>query len=276
MSSKTATIRFKNGEKWDEFLKSIEENNGTTRGYIGLTVENLIELYLNDPNITIDTINKLRETNKKLQEKIDFLEKDHAENDTAQLEEENKKLQDDINITHAKYDELEIKYNQIQERYSEIEELNRTINSEKIDLQNKNIELSSKIEFPEQENKLLQKNYDLLEENYTQLREDNKNINEIFKTINEDLKQQQKDTRRARNDYRHIVERLNKLQEEYNNLQNENKNYRVLFAEIKKMSLRERVLGKYPNNIKELSQAPEDEEKTNHYTTEHMENNKEE
>ena len=75
----------------------------------------------------------------------------------------------------------------------------------------------------------------------------------MFETINNELKQQQKDTRTARSDYKHIVETLNKLQDEYNSLQNENKEYRVVFAEIKKMSLRERIFGQYPNNIKELN-----------------------
>ena len=56
----------------------------------------------------------------------------------------------------------------------------------------------------------------------------------------------------ARSDYKHIVENLNKLHEEFNEIQNENKQYNVIFAEIKKMSIMERILGKYPDDIKEL------------------------
>ena len=122
-----------------------------------------------------------------------------------------------------------------------------------IELEKKNLELNSKLEYPERENKLLQKNYQQLEETYKQLKEDNKSINAMFETINNELKQQQKDTRTARSDYKHIVETLNKLQKEYNNLQNENKEYRVIFAEIKKMSLKERIFGEYPDDIKELT-----------------------
>ena len=70
--------------------------------------------------------------------------------------------------------------------------------------------------------------------------------------MNDELKQQQKDTRTARSDYKHIVENLNKLHEEFNEIQNENKQYNVMFAEIKKMSIMERILGKYPDDIKEL------------------------
>ena len=73
-----------------------------------------------------------------------------------------------------------------------------------------------------------------------------------LKTLTDELKQQQKDTRTARSDYKHIVENLNKLHEEFNEIQNENKQYNVIFAEIKKMSIMERILGKYPDDIKEL------------------------
>lgn len=72
-------------------------------------------------------------------------------------------------------------------------------------------------------------------------------------TLNNTIDTSNKDVKTARNDYKHIVEALNKLQVEYNEIQNENKQYAIKFTEIKKMSLIERILGKYPDDIKELT-----------------------
>lgn len=75
---------------------------------------------------------------------------------------------------------------------------------------------------------------------------------ETINTLNDEKTQLNKDVRTARNDYKHSMENLNKLHDEFNDVQNENKKYAVTFAEIKKMSLIERILSKYPDDIKEL------------------------
>ena len=72
-------------------------------------------------------------------------------------------------------------------------------------------------------------------------------------TLDTQLTQSNKDVRTARNDYKHQTENLNKLQHEFNDVQNENKDYKVTFAEIKKMSMIERIIGKYPKQFLELS-----------------------
>lgn len=72
-------------------------------------------------------------------------------------------------------------------------------------------------------------------------------------TLNTELTQSHKDVRTARSDYKHQTENLNKLQQEYNDIQNENKDYTVAFAEIKKMSILERIRKKYPKKMLELS-----------------------
>ena len=72
-------------------------------------------------------------------------------------------------------------------------------------------------------------------------------------TLNTELTQSHKDVRTARSDYKHQTENLNKLQQEYNDIQNENKDYTVAFAEIKKMSILERIIKKYPKKMLELS-----------------------
>lgn len=253
MSSKTATIRFKNGEKWEEFIEAIEENHGTSRGYIGSTVEQLIEIYLQNPDITANKINSILDDNQRIKNELKELELSNNDEQLSNLKSQNKELTDDINTKDTKINELVNELDNINTMLKEIEEKNRKLNNRNIELEKKNLELNSKLEYPERENKLLQKNYQQLEETYKQLKEDNKSINAMFETINNELKQQQKDTRTARSDYKHIVETLNKLQKEYNNLQNENKEYRVIFAEIKKMSLKERIFGEYPDDIKELT-----------------------
>ena len=78
--------------------------------------------------------------------------------------------------------------------------------------------------------------------------EKDKRIDDLLDTIN--LKE--KDIKTARSDYKHSTENLNKLQNDFNDLQNENKDYAVAFAEIKKMSLFERIFNKYPNSIDAL------------------------
>lgn len=75
---------------------------------------------------------------------------------------------------------------------------------------------------------------------------------EIQRLTNE-LKLSHKDTRTARNDFKHSTETLNKLQKDYNIIQNENKDYAVAFAEVKKMSILEKILSRYPKKFLELS-----------------------
>lgn len=71
--------------------------------------------------------------------------------------------------------------------------------------------------------------------------------------LTDELNQSHKDTRAARNDFKHSTENLNKLQDDYNTIQNENKDYAVAFAEVKKMSIIEKILSRYPKKFLELS-----------------------
>lgn len=167
----TKTIRISNQKIWKDFIHKLEQENGTSKGYIGSTIEYFIKQYTNSEINAVED-RRLEEHNKSLEDQL------------QKLEEENKVLQ--LNIKNT--------------------------------------------------SKLHQQSMDLIE------------------NIQEELTKQQKDTRTARNDYKHSQEVLNKLQTEYNQLQKENKKYIYCIAQIQKMSLLERLLNKYPEEIKELNE----------------------
>ena len=79
--------------------------------------------------------------------------------------------------------------------------------------------------------------------------------NDTIDRLNQDKEQLNKDVKTARNDYKHSQESLNKSLTDTNNLTIELKDYAVAIAEIKKMSLFERILRKYPKKILELPET---------------------
>ena len=58
-----------------------------------------------------------------------------------------------------------------------------------------------------------------------------------------------------RNDYKHGQEIIEKLHRDNNEVEQENKKLNVVFAKITSMSLMQRILGKYPKEIKELNEG---------------------
>lgn len=76
--------------------------------------------------------------------------------------------------------------------------------------------------------------------------------NEIIQALQKEKEQALKDVKSARNDYKHIVERLNKNQDELNDALSENSQYKILLAEIDKMSLLERIKKQFPKRYLEL------------------------
>ena len=78
------------------------------------------------------------------------------------------------------------------------------------------------------------------------------NKDKTIEQLTSDKEQLNKDVKTARNDYKHSMESLNKSLTDTNNLTNELKDYAVAIAEIKKMSLVERILARYPKKILEL------------------------
>ena len=129
MSSKTATIRFKNGEKWEEFIEAIEENHGTSRGYIGSTVEQLIEIYLQNPDITANKINSILDDNQRIKNELKELELSNNDEQLSNLKSQNKELTDDINTKDTKINELVNELDNINTMLKEIEEKNRKLHN---------------------------------------------------------------------------------------------------------------------------------------------------
>lgn len=119
-------------------------------------------------------------------------------------------------------------------------------------------EKQEKIAHLEHELKNIKENNETIKESLKETQKAIKSMNKTIESANKKVEQQEKDTRTARNDYKHIVETHNKLQEEYIALEKENKQYAVIIAEVKKMSLLERIIGKYPENIKELPDTKKD------------------
>ncbi len=62
------------------------------------------------------------------------------------------------------------------------------------------------------------------------------------------------------NKYSHQVEVTNKLQKEHNQLQQKMQKYTFFFGSVTNMSFIDRLLGRFPEEIKELQPAPEDEQ----------------
>jgi len=156
---------------------------------------------------------------------------------------------------------------EIQQYQQEIQELHEEIQSlkDKIAEQEKYIESSKALDNKEIQSlkSTIQEKNKIIEQYNTETINHEKNIesvraanNEKDKRIDElldTIKQQEKDIKTARNDYKHSTENLNKLHDEINDIQNENKEYAVAFAEIKKMSIIERITARYPKKFLELT-----------------------
>jgi chromosome segregation ATPase len=70
----------------------------------------------------------------------------------------------------------------------------------------------------------------------------------------------EKEKNKWSNRYAHQVEVFQKLSEEHNELQQKQEKYSRVFGAVTNMSWWKRLLGKYPEEMKELKAAPEDQE----------------
>lgn len=73
-----------------------------------------------------------------------------------------------------------------------------------------------------------------------------------IETINTQITTKEKQLITKDNDYKHIVEINNKTQREFNQLQNDIKKYSYVIGSINNLSVIDRLLKRYPKEIKEL------------------------
>lgn len=121
-----------------------------------------------------------------------------------------------------------------------------------------NEETQQQIQRLQQQVQMLEAEKQQLEDQLEQSEKDNKDVHQRLTEAKETNKKLDKEKTKWSNDYRHQVEVHQKLQEEHDQLQNENKRYVYLFGAVSKMSWWERLLGNYPEEIKELQPPTKD------------------
>lgn len=216
--ARTLSVRIKNEEDYEKFLKKLEQEKGTSDRQVGPKIEELIHNYVTQQeNGTIDKAKyeNLEHTLTQLQEKYDNLE-----NKKEQLEKQN-------TITDSK--------DQQKEEFI-------------LKLQQENQKL-------QQEREIYKSDAQAAKARYETLDEQNTRLTTTIDQLNQELEKQRKDNTTIRNDYKHGQEIIEKLHRDNNEVEQENKKLNVVFAKITSMSLMQRILGKYPKEIKELNEG---------------------
>lgn len=213
--ARTLSVRIKNEKDYDKFIKKLEEEKGTSDRQIGPKIEELIHQY-----VTEDT----QQVNK---------------NNYQQLEKENK--------------ELQTKIEQLQQENNTLTKENTTINTKEQEKQENIQKLEEQNNILIQENEIKKAEASAANARYDTLNQQNIRLTDTISSINQELDKQRKENTTIRNDYKHGQEIIEKLHNDYNELEQENKQLNIIFAKITTMSLMQRILGQYPEEIKELT-----------------------
>ncbi len=82
--------------------------------------------------------------------------------------------------------------------------------------------------------------------------EDTDKLRREYDTIREELESKRKEYTSLNNEKKHSDERQRQLQEEVNALEVKENNYKNILRQLDNMSFMDRILGRYPEDIKEL------------------------
>ena len=283
MASKKVTINI-DDNAWTKFNKKVEEKEGTTYGKLGPTLVDLIENYYlpDDIKTTTEDTEKLIEENDKLKDDLNILNTEYEElkkqnketieennalnsqvkllkeelekqnNDNKELLDKNSKLQSTVNTNK----------NKIHDDYDDIKQENNQLNRQVIELEKNNMDIDKL----SQENRLLQKEIEDLKANEERLKiiiksrddeitrkdSDTEKVRDDRDKIREELDNKRKEYSQIRNEKNHSDERQRQLQDQVNDLEVKTHNYKNVLKQLDNMSVMDRILGRYPDDIKEL------------------------
>ncbi|OED30324.1 hypothetical protein [Methanosphaera sp. WGK6] len=289
MARKTVTIRITDVDEWEKFLDKLEQIHNTPRGkgHVGPTLEKFAYDYANDniSNITQKEYDQLNNDFKeqaskivKLQEQLQQTTNNEHEKIMElkdKISQLNKKLVNYENVSE-KSDEDAKRINILEKEKNEfkhdnelkdqtIEKLsqdNHDLKLENNQLSNKNNDLTNEL------NSITMKydaNEEIIKTNKTtiaQLTEQNSNLTKTTARLEDENSKQKQEIVTVRNEQKHFSIRNEKLQDEVNTLQNESKKYTYIVGQIKKMSFIDRILKRYPKEVKELNPYTENDEET--------------
>ena len=252
--AKTVTIRVKDEEGWSAFLQKLESEHGTSKGHIGPTIEQFAKDYTNDniSDINPKEYNRLLmenksliEDNKNIQQELNDYKNSIQDNDNKskeqlqQLEHENKILSEKLISIQTNHEDMEARYEKT--------------SHENKDYNNEITNLKKQISNLEKENKILDTGNANYEKTIKQLQQQIDNLNTSIDRLESVNTRQKKEITTSRNDYKHSVEVSNKLQRDLNGLHDEKNKFMFLVGQIQSMSLMDRMLKKYPKEVRELN-----------------------
>lgn len=254
-------VTFKHPEILQEFNNYFYNKYNTVKGYRLEVLEDLISNFNKTQTITANKPEyyqentALKEENNQLKEDIQHLKDQQKTATTKQATYTNK-----INNMTKEIEDLK----QQLQQYTHIKEdnirLEETIekNTLTIDhLTKNNQEVTTRLNNTEKQNKELTEDYKtLVKEHQNTIKQlTNKHETTLKQVTNEHdkiIKDLQDKITSKDNKYNHIEERNNKLQDDYNDLQKTINKVSYAIGSLNSMSLLDRILKKYPEEIKEL------------------------
>lgn len=216
--ARTLSVRIKNEEEYEQFLKKLEREKGTSDRQVGPKIEELIHNYV-------------------IENKNDQINRQEYE-----------KLQDKLTQMHDKCSRL-------QEEKNELEKQSTIIDNMEHEKENRIKQLHNLNQKLQQENEIYKTDANVAKARYETLNEQNNRLTTTIDQLNQELEKQRRDNITIRNDYKHGQEIIEKLHRDNNEVEQENKKLNVVFAKVTSMSFMQRVLGKYPKEIKELNEG---------------------
>lgn len=254
-------VTFEHPEILQEFNNYFYNKYGKVQGYRRKILEDLIDNFNKTQTITTNKPEyykentALKQENKQLKEDIQHLKdqqktattkqatyKNKINNMTKEIKDLKQQLQQ---YTHIKEDNIRLE--------ESIEKNTLTIDH----LTKNNQVLTTRLNNAEKENKQLNEDYkNTVKEHQNTIKDlTNKHETTIKQVTNEHdnlIKDLQDKLTSKDNKYNHLEERNNKLQDDYNDLQKTINKVSYAIGNLNSMSLFDRILKKYPEEIKEL------------------------
>lgn len=247
-------VTFEHPEILQEFNNYFYNKYNTVRGYRLQVLEDLISNFNETQRITKETPQIIK--------------------DNERLTNEKQKLEDQLNTATTLNNEHEETINNMTKEIKDLKQQLQqyhTLNEDYIRLDETNKKHALTIDHLTSNNKSLKQQLTTKEDELTQARTDYKTLvnthEETIKKLtnkhettlkqvtaedNKIIKDLQDKITSKDNRYNHLEERNNKLQDDYNSLQEIIKKYSYAFGSLNSMSLLNRILKNYPEEIKEL------------------------